>query len=115
MPQPAEIDGFVFALDHFDHFGCRPCLDERVVADVAETASEGDEPVGGERLLAEEQHEMGVERVAQFLQGRGREVARNVDTVDDGADGRRQRLDGDVLIVHGRYSVDHGKRRGTAR
>ena len=95
MPQAAEVDRLVLALEHRDDEGCLvETLDEGIVDRRAERRRRGELLRGRQLLVTEEDHQM-VEKGAADGSDRLRiERARQIDAADLGAERTGDRRDG---------------------
>ncbi len=87
MPDPAEIDRLVRQLyDRRDHRKAVEAAHERVFDRLAEAPGEGQELRRAQNLIAKEHDQMVEQRAADFGDRLGRQLARQLDAEDLGAD-----------------------------
>src|SRR5262249_7539626 len=100
----AEVDSFVLELHHRNDLRMLlESLHERILDDLAEASREREEPLGRERLIAEEKHEVLEPRASKQSHGLVVEVLGQVEAADLGPEGARHGMDADG--AHGPYLI----------
>src|SRR5580704_15157058 len=106
VPAAAEIARLVFLLTDFeDLLVVGHTLDEFMDLQLAEAAAEGEVLVGGQVLVAEEDHLVVGERVADFADRRVIELLRQVDAGDLGAERPRNPVHRNRAVGHGTLAI----------